>query len=222
MKKSKNKLIIIGGTGNGTVITSAVEDYIDEIGGWEIMGYLNDFEKKGRFLNGFPVLGTTEEIKRYDKKDCYFIYSLLSAQKSFERKKKLEGLHIEDKKFATFVHPKASVSRHSRLGRGVMVMPNAVISPNVTVGNHTHIYANSLVGHDTTIGNFCFIANSASVGSRVIIDEGVHIGSNSSILESVHMGVWSMVGLGAVVIKDVEPYAKVVGNPAKPIGRVNV
>ena len=222
MKKNKKKVIIIGGEGNGTVIASAVEDFIDKNGKWEILGYLNDFEKKGTIINNFPVLDKIGNIKKYNKKDCYFIYTLLSAKKAFERKEKLMKLGIETKKFITFIHPTAAVSRYSKLGYGVVIMPNVVISPDVSIGNHTHVYANSLIGHDAVVKDFCFIANCASVGSKVLLEEGVHVGSNSSIIEGVTIGRWSLIGLGAVVIRNVESQTKVVGNPAKPIGEINL
>jgi|SaaInlLV_10m_DNA_2_1039722.scaffolds.fasta_scaffold00617_14 acetyltransferase EpsM len=222
IQTNKKKLIIIGGKGNGTVIASAIEDYIEKNGGWEIIGYLNDFEKKDTMFNGLPVLDKIDNINRYNKKDCYFIYALLSAGKAFERKKKLTALGISNDKFATFVHPTAVVSNYSQLGKGVVIMPHVVISPNVFIGDHTHIYANAFVGHDTTVNNFCFIANNASLGSTIVLQEGVHIGSNSTILEKVSIGEWSLVGIGSVILKNVPPYVKIVGNPAKTIGDVNI
>lgn len=221
MQSSKKKLIIIGGKGNGTVVASAVEDFIAEYGGWEILGYLNDFEPQGAVFNNLPVLDKTDKIKEYNKEDCYFIYTLLSATKGLERKEKLINLGIAPEKYATFVHPTAAVSKYSKLGYGNVIMPNAVISPNVSIGSHTHIYANSLIGHNTIIKDYCFVANCASVGSGVVLEEGVHLGSNSSIIENVTIGQWSLIGLGAVVLKDVPACTKMVGNPAKSIGEVN-
>lgn len=219
---NKKKLIIIGGVGNGTVIASAIEDFIDENGGWEILGFLNDFEKKGTLINDYPVLDTVDNVKKYDRQDCYFVYALLSAKKAFERKEKLIKLEVKPKKFATFIHPTAVISRHSKLGVGNVIMPNVVVSPNVSIGNHVHVYANSVIGHDTTIEDFCFVANSASIGSKVFLREGVHIGSNSAIIESITIGEWALVGLGTVVVKNMPSYSKVVGNPARIVGSVNV
>ena len=50
------------------------------------------------------------------------------------------------------------------------------------------------------------------------LKEGAYLGTNATTLEFVTLGKWSVTGIGAVVLKDVEDYAKVVGNPARVIG----
>ena len=215
------KLIIIGGPGNGTVISSTVEDIVRESREWEFLGFLNDQMKAGDNLAGFPVLGTVDEAPQFNRTDCYFIYALVTVKQAHDRIRRLHALGIPPDKFAALRHPTAVVSRNVRLGYGTVLMPGVIISPDVTIGNHTQLYANSFVGHDTRVGDYCFIANNASVGGRVTVEDGVHIGSNSSIIERTTLGKWSVVGLGAVVLKDVEPYTKVVGNPARSIGEVN-
>jgi len=215
-KNNKLKLVILGAGGNATVIASAVEDIIDAGGDYEILGYLDDIKEKGKLINNYPVLGTVPDAPSYLKdKDTMFVYSLLTAKKVNERIEKLMKLNLPMERFATLVHPQATVSRHSSLGRGVVIMPGVVISPNVSVGNFVLIYANSLIGHDVSIGDYCFVANCVSVGSTVALGKGAYLGSNSSIREKVNIGENALVGLGAVVIKDVPDGKTVVGNPAK-------
>lgn len=215
------KVIIIGGTGNGTVISSTVEDIMRESQEWELLGFLNDQLKVGEELGGFPVLGKADEAPRFNKKDCYFIYALVTVKQAYERIQRLHSLGIPLEKFATLKHPTAVVSRNVKLGYGVVLMPGVITSPDATIGNHAQLYANSFVGHDTKVGDYCFIANNASVGGIVTLEEGVHIGSNCSIIERVTVGKWSIIGLGSVVLKDVEPFTIVAGNPAKVIGSVD-
>lgn len=215
------KVIIIGAAGNGTVISSAVEDIMRDSKEWELLGFLNDRIKPGEEVGGFPVLGTVDEAPRFNKKDCYFIYTLITVKRAYERIQRLHSLGIPIEKFATLKHPTAVLSRNVKLGYGVVMMPGVIISPDVSLGNHTQLYANSFVGHDTKVGDYCFIANNASVGGIVTLEEGVHIGSNSSIREHVTIGKWSIVGLGSVVLKDVEPFTITAGNPEKIIGSVN-
>ena len=215
------KLIIIGGVGNGTVISSTVEDIMRESNEWELLGFLDDRMEVGEELNGFPILGKVDEALRFNSKDCYFIYSMIRVKQHRERIERLQSFGIDDGKFATLWHPTAVISRNVSLGYGVMLMPGVIISPDVTIGNHTQLYANSFVGHNTTVGNYCFIANNASVGGNITVEDGVHIGSNCSVNERVVLGEWSLIGLGSVVLRDVEPFTKVVGNPARSIGSVN-
>ena len=215
------KIIILGGKGNGTVIGSCVEDFVKGANNeWKFLGYLDDANDKGIVLDGYPVLGKINEVNKFLSDDVYFIQAIITVKKAEERLKLLNDLQIPIEKFATIIHPTAVVGKNVQFGYGVVLMPGTIISPGVKLGNHTQCYANSFVGHDTKIGNFCFIANNASVGGCIETGNGVHFGSNSSIREHVNIGDWSIIGLGSVVLKDVEPYTIVAGNPAKVIDRI--
>jgi acetyltransferase EpsM len=53
------------------------------------------------------------------------------------------------------------------------------------------------------------------------VNEGAHIGLNSCIREDVVIGKYSIVGMGAVIIKKTDPYSIYVGNPGKKIGEID-
>jgi len=215
LKNIKEKIVIIGGKGNGTVIASTIEGCIDKGYDIECVGFLNDVEK---VVNGYPVLGG---IKNMDWKrlpeEYKFIYAMSNIKESPQRFQLLLDLNIPIERFATVIHPSAIVSKKAKIGSGVVLMPLTLVSPDVIIGNHSQMYAQSFVGHDTEVGEMVFIANNASIGGRVKIKNSAHIGSNSSILERINIGEYSIIGLGSVVLANVGDYEKVVGNPAKII-----
>jgi acetyltransferase EpsM len=210
------KVVIIGGRGNGTVIASTIEDCRKAGQDIECEGFLNDNETT---INGYPVLGG---IRNGDWKklgdDCFFVYAMSNVNQSHERHRLLRELEISIERFATIVHPTALVSDKASLGRGVVLMPYVHVGPDVFIGDHSQFYAQSFVGHDTTVNEFVFVANNASLGGRVLVKDGAHIGSNASIVERVTISEYSLVGLGSVVLRDVAPFEKVAGNPARTIG----
>ena len=53
-----------------------------------------------------------------------------------------------------------------------------------------------------------------------LVREGASIGARAVVGSGIEIGEWAMVGMGAVVTRSVEPYQLVVGNPARPAGRV--
>lgn len=215
------RLIIIGGVGNGTVAASTVEDINAIKKEWEIIGFLNDFETES--INGFPILGkinyeTAQEFLK--QKDTYFLYTLISTKLNHKFLYKLIDLQIPDERFATIIHPTAAVSNFAKIGYGVSIQPFVNIGPNVSIGNHVQIYAQALIGHNARLENYCYVANNACIGAAVHLKEGAYLGTNCSILENVTIGEWGLVGIGTVVLKDVAAYSKVLGNPARIIGKV--
>ena len=113
------------------------------------------------------------------------------------------------------------------------------VSP-YSIGKHSYVSEFSHVSQNVTIGNFCSIANLCTIGAQqhpvhflttfpfeeilaetakkpTLIGSDVWIGCNSVIMEGVNVGHGAVIGAGAVVTKDVPPYAIVVGTPAKVI-----
>lgn len=80
-----------------------------------------------------------------------------------------------------------------------------VINPNTKLGNNINIQ------HAVTIGT--------KTGSNIapVVEDNVTIGAKATIIGPITIGHDSIVGAGAVVVKDVPPYSVVIGNPAKII-----
>lgn len=212
------KIIIFGGKGNGTVLSSLIEDINDERKKWEIIGFINDTGKNQ--INDYPVIGKTSEnihTKYLKYKDVYFNWTLFSSKLKESSLKKLNYLNIPQKKFATIIHHRANVPKKTSLGFGVSIHAFVNISANVKIGNYVQIYSNSTVGHNTEVSDCAFISMSSSIGSFVKIKKGSFLGNNSSVREKIEVGEWSNIGMGSVVVKDVETKTTVAGSPAKKI-----
>lgn len=130
------------------------------------------------------------------------------------RKKIVASSHFES---PNFVHNSAVVYPSARLGKGVQVLPNAVIDTAVAIGDFSIVNTNATISHNTIVGNYCHIAINAAVSGGCRIGEGVLIGAGSVVLPEISIGDWVTVGAGAVVTKDIPSGATVVGNPAKII-----
>jgi acetyltransferase EpsM len=210
------RIVILGGSGNGTVIASTIEDCRKAGQSIECAGFLNDGDAKA--IQGYPVLGGIRDGKWKNlPEDISFIYALSTVKKAYERYQLLKSLEIPIERFATVVHPTAVVSGQADLGRGVAIMPMALVSPGVTIGDHSHLYAQAFVGHDATIGKMAFLSANSHTGGSVIVKNGAHIGIMSTSIERVTIGEYAVVGAGSVVLRDVPDRSIVVGNPARVI-----
>ncbi len=210
-------LIIIGAGGDGKNIAEIVEEIDPE---WNLLGFLDDDpSKQGIEINGVPVLGKIADIAKYN--NCYYIILLGSAKDHFIKKRLVAKLGISLGNYATIIHPSARVSKYANIGRGSVILPGVTVMANAGLGNFVFVASNTNIGHDTKIGDYVTIAPLAAIAGHVTIEEGCYIGLNSSIRERVTIGKWSVVGLGAVALKDVPPFTTVVGNPAREIGKVN-
>ena len=119
------------------------------------------------------------------------------------------------------MHEKVRLGNYNYFGRGTMIF-NAVlgnynsIAPDVKIGQVEHDL--ECVSTSTKIfGPTHGITNFTGTTSPAFIDNDVWIGANAVILQGVHVGTGSVIAAGAVVTKDVPPYAIVGGVPAKLI-----
>jgi len=83
------------------------------------------------------------------------------------------------------------------------------------IGNNCYIMNNSYIPHDGFLGNDVTISGSVMLGGHVNVLDGANLGMGVVVHQRLVIGERAMVGMGAVVTKDVLPYATVFGNPAK-------
>jgi len=209
------KIVILGGIGNGTVIASTIEDCRKSGQDISCVGFLNDLENS---VGQYEVLGKINNDDWKKLPDEYqFIFALSTIKKAADRFKMLRSHAIPNSRFATIVHPSAVVSEQAKFGVGVVIMPLAVVSPGVVMKDHSQLYAQGFIGHDSHIGEMAFLAANSHTGGRVKVGVGAHIGIMSTSIERTNIGKFSIVGAASVVLKDVQPYSVVVGNPARVI-----
>ncbi len=122
------------------------------------------------------------------------------------------------------------IGEQCNLGQNVVVSPGVVLGRNVKVQNNVSIYTGVICEDDVFLGPSMVFTNILNPRSAIvrrdkylptIVKKGATIGANATILCGHTIGQFAMIGAGAVVTKDVLPYALVVGNPSKQVGWVS-
>ena len=122
------------------------------------------------------------------------------------------------------------IGKACNLGQNVVVSPEVILGNNVKVQNNVSIYTGVTCEDDVFLGPsmvFTNIINPRSAiirrdqYSKTLVKKGASIGANATIICGITIGEYALIGAGAVVVKDVMPYALVVGNPSKQIGWIS-
>jgi len=119
--------------------------------------------------------------------------------------------------YSTLIHPSATVSKWVVIGKGSIVCAGSVITTDVKIGNHAHINLNTTIGHDCEIGDFFTSAPSVNISGICRIGDKVYFGSGSCIKQQVSICSNVIIGMGGIVIKDINVSGTYVGNPVKKI-----
>ncbi len=211
----QRRVIIIGGLGNGTVIADAIAHAAGSDRDPLVAGFLNDHTLVGDMIGSYPVLGGTCDIAGFIKDNYSFVYTILRIDGQDERLRLFDSLNIPDEQLFTFVHPKAYVAPGVKIGCGTVIMPNASISSDTILGKGCLVMVNASIGHNTHIGDFCHFAAQSCISSCVKIETGVHIGLNATVREGLHLKAFSTLGMGSVLLKNMDEREIWVGYPAK-------
>lgn len=121
----------------------------------------------------------------------------------------------------------AKIGKNVSLGQNVFVGNKVTIGNNCKIQNNVSVYDNVILEDSVFCGPsvvFTNVYNPRSFIERkseyrnTLVKKGSTLGANSTIVCGVTIGEFAFVGAGAVIKKNVKPYALVVGIPAKQIG----
>ena len=122
------------------------------------------------------------------------------------------------------------IGENCNLGQNVVVSPNVILGKNVKVQNNVSIYSGVICEDDVFLGPSMVFTNVINPRSAIIrrgeyqqtiVKKGASIGANATIVCGNSIGEFAFIGAGAVVTKEVPPYALVVGNPSSQIGWIS-
>jgi sugar O-acyltransferase (sialic acid O-acetyltransferase NeuD family) len=215
------KVLIIGGEGNGGVVATCIEDNRNRFNDheWRVAGFINDFEK-GKTINGYPVLGGTDEIDKFLAEDFFFMYAIHMIGRNIKTEEVFNKMSIPDERLATIVHKTAFVSDKATLGPGVFVMSNCYVGPQAKIGKCTLMMANALIGHNTTVGPLCHFSVGSITSSYINIGKVSDVTLGAKVLEKRNIGDYAVAGANSLITKDIPDYEIHIGSPASFLKRV--
>lgn len=197
-----NRLVIMGAGGHGRVLADNARK-----NGYTDICFVDDYTT-GQIM-GFPIIGTCAgaEILNDGKTDF-----VIGIGNNAVRKKLAETYAVN---WVSLVHPSAQIAIHAVIGKGTVVMANAVINACALVGEHAIINTGAVVEHDNVIGDYVHISPNAALGGTVRVDDLTHIGIGATVKNNINICAGSTVGAGAVVVKDITDPGTYIGIPAR-------
>lgn len=178
---------------------------------WIIKGFLND---DANALDGINIdcriVGT---IKDWIPSENEVFALGISSPAGKEKVTNL--LKSRGARFETIIHPRADINDTAVLGEGCFVGGRTSIGDCARIGSFVNLQG-SMVGQDAVIGDFSTTTGYANI-TNAHLGKRVFVGSHAVILNNKRIGDDAFICAGSIVIANVKPNTKVMGNPARKV-----
>lgn len=210
--KPMKKIVIIGTGGFGREVAWLIERINKIEPTWEILGYVDENKDLfGTLSGGYPVLGNDEWLIDQEA-EVYAVCAIGSSKIRKKVIKKLDGI-----KYATLIDPKVEMSNRVKIGEGSIICAGTILTVDINIGEHVIINLDCTIGHDAMLEDFVTLYPSVNVSGNTLLEECVEMGTGCQIIQGLKIGRSTIVGAGAVVVKDLPNGCTAVGSPAKAI-----
>jgi sugar O-acyltransferase (sialic acid O-acetyltransferase NeuD family) len=212
----KEKLIIVG---DGEFAEFAFE-YFTNDSPYEIKAFTVEkkFLKKEKLFN-LPIVPFEQLEEFYSPTEYKIFIAITYTQLNRVRTR----LYHESKKkgfsLVSYIHSNSYIASSAKIGENCFIEENCSIQYNTKIGNNVFIGANSVIGHSSTILDNCFVSFNVGITGMCKIGENSFLGVNSCLQDNLKIAEDTIIGAGAVVLKDTEKEKIYVGNPAKALNK---
>jgi sugar O-acyltransferase (sialic acid O-acetyltransferase NeuD family) len=209
-------LVLVAAGGLAGEVAAAARS--GELGYDEIVAVDDDQERWGQVIGtvdgtgGVKVIGPVEVVT-----DCGDDLVICAGAGSTRRRvhRRLSGYGVAADRYATILHPTASVPPGCEIGTGTVLLAGVVLTAGVRVGSHVVAMPNAVLTHDDVVGDYATICAGVALGGEVVIGEAAYLGMSSSVRQRTTVGADSVLGMGAVLLEDLPAGETWAGVPAR-------
>lgn len=208
-------IIIVGAGGCGREVANWIDDINKVDATWNILGFLDDnLDALKEFPCKYKIIGTIKDHKPKEGTK----YAMGIANPAV---KKIVGSTMVEKgaQFASIIHPSTHIYSEFELGTGLVTYPNSKIATGCKIGNFVTLQS-TVLGHDSQLGDYTTVSSGCGITGGTKLHEGCFIGDHACIAVGLEIGANAYVGIGSVVIRNVEKNTKVFGNPARVFAKL--
>lgn len=206
-------LYIIGAGGFGREVAWLVERINKVAPTWNIKGFIDDNESLLHSMeDDYEVVGTCHDLEGLDG-----VYAVCAVGNAQIRKTIIDKFTDTNVKFATLIDPSVILSNRVEIGEGSIICAGTILTVDISIGKHVIINLDCTLGHDDIINDFVTIYPSVNVSGNVEIGECSELGTGAQIIQGKRIVSNTIIGAGAVAVKDIEERGTYVGSPVRKI-----
>ena len=211
-------LLLIGAGGFARETAEAVRAVNLAQPTWKLLGFLDDDpQRRGALVDGLPVLAGIDAV--HDHPEAQIVICTGRPTNYVSRPRIAERLGLDDARYATVIHPTATMGSTCRVGVGSVLLAHVDLTADAAIGRHVAVMPQVVLTHDARVEDYATLGSGVRVGGGCRVAQGAYIGAGVCIREGLTIGERAMIGMSAVVTCDVPPERLWYGAPARDMDR---
>jgi sugar O-acyltransferase (sialic acid O-acetyltransferase NeuD family) len=194
------KPLVIFGTGD---IARLAERYFTRDAKREVRAFTVDraFLNADSYL-GRPLVAFEEMDRSHPPGDFDSFVALSYRGMNRLRAEKYAALKERGYELATYVSSRCTWLADEPPGDNCFILEDNTVQPFVRIGNDVTLWSGNHIGHDSVIGDHCFISSHVVISGHVTLGPYCFLGVNATLRNGIHLAPGTLVGAGAVIMKD--------------------
>lgn len=172
----------------------------------EIAGFVVDgaYRTADTFL-GLPLSDAESAASRYPPGEYAMFVALSYAKMNGLRAEKYAAMKAGGYRLESYVSTRCSYLAQAPPGDNCFILEDNTVQPFVTIGSNVTLWSGNHIGHDAVIEDHCFITSHVVVSGYVRVGARSFLGVNATLRNSITLGEQTLVGAGAIIMKDTAP-----------------
>ena len=205
--------LVIFGAGD---IARLAHHYFTHDSSHEVAAFVVDRDyRSGDSFLGLPLADAEDMATRFPPADFEMFVALSYAKTNALRAEKYANAKAAGYRLASYVSSRCTYLAQEPPGDNCFILEDNTIQPFVRIGSNVTMWSGNHIGHDSTIEDHCFIASHVVVSGHVRVGTRSFIGVNATLRNDITIAPESIIGAGAVIMKDTRPKGVYLGERAK-------
>jgi sugar O-acyltransferase (sialic acid O-acetyltransferase NeuD family) len=192
--------LVIFGTGD---IARLAHYYFSTDSPFRVIAFAVDaaYRQGDEFL-GLPLVDFESVEERFPPTACQFFVALSYAKMNRLRAERYADSIAKGYVLASYVSSRCTWLAGTPPGDNCFILEDNTVQPFVTIGNNVTLWSGNHIGHDSVIEDHCFLASQIVVSGRVRIRSYCFIGVNATLRNAITIAPGTLIGAGAIIMKD--------------------
>ncbi len=204
-----SRKLVVFGTGD---YAQLAQYYFDRDSNYKVVALsLDETYIEEPNLCGLPVVPYEKLLETHPPDDHDLFIALGYSKINSIRKEKYLAAKALGYQLASFISSHATVLNDGKVGDNTFIFENNTIQPFVSIGNNVTLWSGNHVGHHSVINDHSFITSHVVISGRVQVGEQCFVGVNATLRDHINIGARSVIGAGALILKDTEPDSLFIG-----------